>query len=224
MNSEGGLKCYSNVNYLYNLSEKLFSGSVERQTGVKSSIGITNHLSSRIITLLFGFFRSNSFKLNIDANSPLSKDISNFFCMDFYKYDLIFSYFTGFSNLLYTNPQPNPSTKSNRIYQILRLSLVLLSTVLSIVLLSYFLVLVFYKFDLVLPNILNFNLIGTTIMLFSLTNSNLIGGKSFTDLISLITKVNYNNVEESQGYIDLQKKYFLKHESTYFLDKKCTES
>jgi len=224
LGGEDGLKRYSSVNYLYNLSEKLFNGSAESKSNIKSSRGVINHLFSRIVTLLFGLFRSNSSKLNIKASPSLSKDISYFFCADFYKYDLIFSYLTGFSNLLYNNSRPNLLTRPNRTYQILRLLLLTLATILFIIFLSYFLVLVFYKFDLVLPNILNFNLIGVTIMLFSLTNSNLIGSKSFTDLISIITKVNYNNVEESQGYTDLQKKYFLKHESTYFLDKKCGES
>jgi hypothetical protein len=204
------LKRYSSVNYLYNLSEKLFSGGAEPQTSTKSPVEIPYRLFSKIITLLFGLFRSSTFKLNTKVSSPLAKDLTYFFCADLYKYDQIFSYLTSFSNLLYTSSLPNLSTQPNRLYQILRLLLILLSTILFIIFLSYFLVLVFYRFDLVLPNVLNFNLIGTTIMLFSLTNSNLIGSKSFTDLISVITKVNYNNVEESGGYTDLQKKIFLK--------------
>jgi hypothetical protein len=209
---------------LYNLSEKLFSVSAEPQISSKSPVGVFKYLFSKIIMLLFGLFRENSSMPNTKDNHPLSRSASHFFPTDFSKYDLVLSYLISFGGLFYTNPRFNLSIRVGRIYPILRLFLTFILVVLSVILLSYLLVLVFYRFDIVLPNILNFNLISTTVVLFSLTNSNLIGSKSFTDLLSIITKVNYNNIEESQGYADLQKKYFLKHESTYFLDKKCSEA
>jgi hypothetical protein len=104
-------------------------------------------------------------------------------------------------------------------------SLLYLLFIITLLMLSlYVLTLFFYKLDIVIPQFLNFNLINITFIFFSLTNSNLLSSKDFVDFLSLVTKANYNNLNESHSSLSIQQKYFLKHESTYFTDKKCSET
>lgn len=106
----------------------------------------------------------------------------------------------------------------------LKLFSTLIAIFFSLVFFLYFLILVFYKFGIVIPDPINLNLIGLTLLLFSITNSHLISNREFIDFILMVSRVEYNNLNEPKSPLDFQQKYFLKHESTYFTDKKCSEN
>lgn len=128
------------------------------------------------------------------------------------------SSFTG----IRTNLTTNVGGKS--VFLLARFTLFCLLTLSSLAASLYVLILFFYRFDVILPGFINFNLINVTFLLFSITNANLISSKDFIDFLSLVMRANYNNLSESRSSLNVQQKYFLKHESTYFLDKKCSES
>jgi len=88
----------------------------------------------------------------------------------------------------------------------------------------YLLVIIFYKYSLVIPNFINFNLINLTILLFSVTSSNTILDKNLIEFLIFLNKINMNGSESDQYFLKIQEKYFLKYENTYFLDKKCSEN
>jgi hypothetical protein len=167
-------------------------------------------------TLIFGFFGGKGVQT---PNNPISRSRSNL-----PNYDPLFSLFFRITTRSKLSNVLSLSLGFNKLRTIL-ISIFSVTTVGLILMLSiYLLVLVFYKSEIILPSFLNFGLIGTTVFLFSLLNSNLLTDKNFIDFLISLTQVNYNNIEESQGTLNLQEKYFLKHESTYFTDKKCSES
>jgi hypothetical protein len=89
---------------------------------------------------------------------------------------------------------------------------------------TYLLILIFYKYNLILPNFINFNLINLTTLIFSITTSGIILEKNLIEFLINLNRVNYNNINFNQNELKFQEKYFSKYEGTYFSDKKCSES
>jgi hypothetical protein len=115
------------------------------------------------------------------------------------------------------NPQNKLLSRFINLIGLLIISIVLIFSI------TYLLVIIFYKYNLLLPNFLNFNLIGFTIFIFSIVVPNNLLEGLLIDFIILLNKINYNNLEYTQNLLKFQEKYFSKFEGTYFQDKKCGE-
>jgi hypothetical protein len=144
--------------------------------------------------------------------------------INFSHYESLLSLVFRISNFTGVSVGLTSSASSKGINFLIRSLLFFLSVTTFLMLSLYVLTLFFYKLDVVIPESLNLNLVNITFILFSFTNFNLLSSKDFVDFLSLVTKANYNNLNESHSSLSIQQKYFLKHESTYFSDKKCSET
>jgi hypothetical protein len=143
---------------------------------------------------------------------------------NFSQYESLFSLTFNVNSLSGADAILQANKKPSRGVTLIKSLFILTATIISLFLLLYFLILIFYKLGMVIPRFINFDLIGLTLLLFSITNSHLLLSKEFVDFILMVSKAEYNSLNEPGHPLYFQQKYFLKHESTYFLDKKCSEN
>jgi len=188
---------------------------------------VLNQLHLKIKFIFFGLFWESflqNFKnLKVSLSFKNLNKINSFFLV-FPQYESFFVSIFRVKTSIKTHLQFNPFFKIKELIVKLTHFNSFLKLILMLFLVSYAAIVFFYKCGAVIPNFLNINLINLTIILFAISNSNSILEKNFIDLMVFINKVNYNNLENIYGRLNFQEKYFLKYESTYFTDKKCSES
>lgn len=100
----------------------------------------------------------------------------------------------------------------------------LLLTPLILVLFLYIFVIISYECSAVVPSIINFDLVGTSVFFFSLLSAEVLTESSLVHFLGLLARSSYNNPDNVVGGVKIQEKYFLKHESDFFSDKKFSDS